>query len=69
MLTFSSGSTSQTVTVLAEDDNVIEDDEIFTLSLTSDEDAVDMLMPQSATLTITDQTSKYIHRPLNRIEE
>ena len=62
-VTFSSGSTSRTVTVMAEDDTVIENDETFTLSLTSDDDAVDV-MPQSATVTITDQTSKY-----SRIEE
>ena len=57
-VTFSSGSTSCTVTVMAEDDIVIENDEMFTLSLTSDDDAVDV-MPQSATVTITDQTSKF----------
>ena len=59
-VTFNSGSTSRTVTVMAEDDIVIENDEMFTLSLTSDDDAVDV-MPHSATVTITDQTSKYIH--------
>ena len=57
-VTFSSGSISHTVTVMAEDDIVIENDETFTLSLTSDDDAVDVT-PQSATVTITDQTSKY----------
>ena len=56
IVTFSSGSTSQIVTVMAEEDNVIEDDEMFTLSLTSDDDAVDV-MPESATVTIIDQTS------------
>ena len=69
MITFNSGSTSQTVTVMAEGDNVIEDDEMFTLSLTSTDSAIDMLMPQSATVTITDQTSKYILCHINRIEE
>ena len=59
-VTFSSGSTSRTVTVMAEDDIVIENDETFTFSLTFDDDAVDVT-PQSATVTITDQTSKYIH--------
>ena len=57
-VTFSIGSTSQTVMVTAEDDNVIENNETFTLSLTSGDNAVDMT-PQSATVTITDQTSKY----------
>ena len=69
MVAFNSGSTSQTVTVMAEGDNVIEDDETFTLSLTSTDTAIDMLMLQSATVTITDQTSKYIHCHINRIEE
>ena len=69
MVTFNSGSTSQTVTVMADDDNMIEDDETFTLSLTSTDTAIAMLMPQSATVTITDQTSKYILCHINRIEE
>ena len=67
-LTFNSVTTSQMVTVATSTDTVIEDEEIFTLSLTENDDAVDMLMPQSA-ITITDQTSKYIHSPINRIEE
>ena len=50
-------------------DTVIEDEETFTLSLTENDDAVNMLMPQSATVTITDQTSKYSHCHINRIEE
>ena len=58
MVTFISGSTSRTVTVTAGTDNVIEYPETFTLSLTSGDDAVDMML-QSATVTITDQTSKY----------
>ena len=57
-VTFSIGSTNQTVTVMAMNDTVIEDEEMFTLSLTSDDDAVDVMF-QSATVTITDQTSKY----------
>ena len=69
MVTFSSGSTSQTATVMAEGDNMIEDDETFTLSLTSTDTAIDRLMPQSATVTITDQTSKYIHCHINRVEK
>ena len=60
MVTFNSGDTSQTVTVTAMGDNMIENDEMFTLSLTSADTAIDMLSPQSATVTITDQTSKYI---------
>ena len=67
MLTFYSGNTNRTVSVMAEDDSVIENNETFTLSLTSNDDAVDMT-PQSATVTIIDQTSKYIHCHINRME-
>ena len=68
-LTFNSVTTSQMVTVATSTDTVIEDEETFTLSLTENDDAVNMLTPQSATVTITDQTSKYIHCHINRIEE
>ena len=68
-LTFNSVTTSRMVTVAISSDTVIETMETFTLSLTENDDAVDMLMPQSATVTITDQTSKYIHCYINRIEE
>ena len=67
-LTFNSVTTSQMVTVATSTDVVIECQETFTLSLTENDDAVDV-MPQSATVTITDQTSKYIHCHINRIEE
>ena len=62
-LTFNSATTSQMVTVNILPDTVIEDEEMFTLSLTSTDTAIDILMPQSATVTIIDQTSKYIHCP------
>ena len=68
-LTFNSVTTSWMVTVTTSNDSVIEDEETFTLSLTENDDAVNMLTPQSATVTITDQTSKYIHCHINRIEE
>ena len=68
-LTFNSVTTSQMVTVATSSDTVIEAMETFTLALTENDDAVDVLMPQSATVTITDQTSKYIHCHINRIEE
>ena len=66
-VTFSSGIISRTVTVMAENDTVIENDEIFTLSLSENDDAV-VVTSQSAIVTITDQTSKYIHYHINRIE-
>ena len=49
-------------------DIIIETTETFTLSLTENDDAVDV-MPRLATVTITDQTSNYIHSYINRIEE
>ena len=66
-LTFNSVTISQMVTVATSTDTVIEDEETFTLTLTENDDAVDV-MPQSATVTITDQTSKYIYSHINRIE-
>ena len=59
-LTFNSVTTSQMVTVATSPDTEIETMETFTLALTENDDAVDV-MPQSATVTITDQTSKYSH--------
>ena len=59
-LTLNSGTTSQMVTVATSTDTAIENEETFTLTLTENDDAVDV-MPQSATVTITDETSKYIH--------
>ena len=59
-LTFNSVTTSRMATVATSTDTVIEDEETFTLALTENDDAVDV-MPQSATVTITDQTSKYSH--------
>ena len=57
-LTFNSATSSQMVTVATSMDTVIEDNETFTLALTEDDNAVNMLMPQSSTVTITDTTSK-----------
>ena len=57
-LTFNSGITSQVVTVATSTDMVIETMETFTLTLTETDDAVDV-MPQTATVIIIDQTSKY----------
>ena len=68
-LTFNSVTTSEMVTVATSTDTVIENDETFTLSLTENDDAVNMLTPPSATVTITDQTSKYSHCHINRREE
>ena len=59
-LTFNSSTTSEMVTVTISTDSVIEDEETFTLTLTENDAAVDMLMPPSATVTITDQTSKSV---------
>ena len=61
MLTFSSTSTSQSVMVVTKTDTVIEDEEMFTLSLTSTDPAMDRLTLQSSTVNITDNSSKYIN--------
>ena len=60
-LTFNSVTTSQRVTVATSTDSVIENEETFTLALTENDAAVNMVTPQSATVTITDNTSKYIY--------
>ena len=59
-LTFSPTTLSQTVMIVISTDNRVEDEEMFTLSLTSTDPAV---MPQSVsrTVSITDMTSEYIH--------
>ena len=60
-LTFNSVTTSQMVIVATFTDAVIEIEETFTLALTENDDAVDILMPHLVTVIITDQTSKYSH--------
>ena len=55
-LTFNSVTTSRMVTVATYNNTVIETIETFTLILTENDAAVDV-MPQSATVIITDQTS------------
>ena len=59
-LTFSAGTTSQTVMIMTSTDSIVETQEMFTLSLTSTDSAV---MPQSVsrTVSINDTTSEYIH--------
>ena len=70
-LTFSATTTSQTVMTMTSTDNVLEDDEEFTLSLTTGDSAVTVTTP-SATVTLTDETSKctnnHAHRALQNIE-
>ena len=68
MLTFNSVTTSHTVTVTAVDDNVIEDEEMFTLSLTTSAENV-TLQPDPVDVSITDNTSKYIYKFINRTVE
>ena len=67
-LTFNSITTSWMVIVATSTDTIIETTETFTLFLTENDDAVDV-MPRLATVTITDQTSNYIQSYINRIEE
>ena len=66
-LTLSAGTTSQAVMIMTSTDNRVENEEIFTLSLTSTDSAVTVTTP-SATVTLTDETSKctnnHAHRAL-----
>ena len=62
-LTFNSTTTSRMVLVATSTDTAIEDEEMFTLALTEYDVAVNMLMPPSSTVTITDKTSKYSPSP------
>ena len=59
-LTFNA-TTNQNVTIMAFTDDVVETQEVFTLSLISDDSAV---MPQSVlkNISIIDMTGEYIHR-------
>ena len=59
-ITISAGTTSQTVMIMTSTDSRVENEETFTLSLTTSDSAV---MPQSVskTVSITDLTSEYIY--------
>ena len=59
-LTFSAITTSHTVMIVTTTDSIVENEETFTLFLTSNDSAV---MPQSVsrTVSINDTTSEYIH--------
>ena len=64
-LVFSGTVSSNIVTVMTKEDMAVEDDETFTLTLTTGDVSVVELTAPSATVTITDTTSKkvatYIH--------
>ena len=57
-LTFSSGNTNQTVMIPIVGDNVVESTESFSVSLMTGDSAV-MLNPQTTTVTIQDDDSKF----------
>ena len=57
-LTFSGGTTNQTVMIPIVGDNVVESTESFTVSPTSADSAV-LLSPHSTTVTIEDDDSKF----------
>ena len=56
-LTFTSGTTSQMVTVTAEPDNILENEETFSLSMTADS-ADNVEVANMAEIIITDATSE-----------
>ena len=55
-LTFNATTTSHDVTVMTTSDNVVEEDEVFTLALTSADIDFGLIDP-TATVTIDDQSS------------
>ena len=58
-LTFNATTTSHDVTVMTTTDNVVEENEEFTLSLTSDDVEFGLIDP-TAIVTIEDQSSTYM---------
>ena len=63
-LTFNAITTSHDVTVMTTPDNVVEEYEVFTLSLTSAGVEFGLIDP-TATVTIEDQSSTYMYMFLN----
>ena len=59
-LTFNATTTNQTVMIMTSTDSRVEDEEMFTLSLTTTDSAV-MSQSVSTNVSITDMTSEYIH--------
>ena len=59
-LVFSGSVSSHTVTVVAEVDMAVEDEETFTLTLTAGDSSLVELTAPSATVTITDTTGKEV---------
>ena len=57
-LTFNAGNTNQTVMIPIVGDNVVENTEFFSLSLMAGDSAVN-LNPQTTTVTIQDDDSKF----------
>ena len=63
-LTFSDTVTTHSIAITAAEDDILEVDEVFTLSLTTTaDDTVVTLNPSSATVIITDMTSEFITLP------
>ena len=59
-VTFPIGSTNASFNITIVDDNVLEDDEMFNISITSITNGHTVGTPAVATVTIIDTTSKYI---------
>ena len=58
--TFSATTTSQTVMIMASNDSIVENEEMFTLSLTTDDPAV-TVPTATVTVSITDNTSECMY--------
>ena len=59
-LTFSATTTSQTVMIMTTPDSIVENEEMFTLSLTTDDPAV-TVPTATVTVSITDNTSECMY--------
>ena len=60
-LTLSAGTTSECVTIDTTQDTVLEQDETFTVSLSTGDGAI-MLVPEEATVTITNDGEEHLFR-------
>ena len=58
-VTFPAGSTNASFDIIINDDDVLEDDEIFNISIASITNGHIVGIPAVATVTIVDTTSKY----------
>ena len=66
-VTFPIGSTIASFDITISDDGILEDDEMFNISITSITNGHIVGTPAVATVTIIDNTSKYFASPYNYV--